>query len=139
MVLASTNGVIDDMWYGGAGNVSLVVPKNTSKIWITDLNTNSLLIGKFITNTSADVAISGGFITGVSAKNSKLIFAAGCSISADEIALTLRELVLVGNENGILNLLGGGNAHYDTWSQQAKDDLVTLVTDLNWDVRYVGE
>jgi hypothetical protein len=45
MVLASTNGVINDMWYGGAGNVSLVVPKNTDRFRTS--STGDTILGKF--------------------------------------------------------------------------------------------
>ena len=136
---ATVAGVIDTTWNHSAGDIRLIVPKNTSKIFITDLVTSSLLGGVFITNTSADLFLSGWNIVGVSASNSLHIYAFGCSLNSAAIDTLLSELVSKGNQGGILNLLGGRNANYSTWTAQAQSNLLVLANELNWTVSYVGE
>lgn len=152
--LTSTDGVINTTWNSAAGAVTLIVPKNEiialwdadtiSSDFVGQLNTNSVGVDcngcTLLTSISAQNAITiscGGCtsLTSISAPNATIITASGCALTAVAIAALLAELVATGKEDGTLDISGGTNADYATWSSQAKADAATLQT-REWTVTY---
>ena len=135
MVLASTNGVIDDMWYGRDGAVSLVVPKD---ITVRKLNNDSFtkiadFMGVYIGHGTGSFSAAGSKLSGailpnmtsVSVGGSELfedlhcpkainIYADGCALPLSNIKSILDNaytLYLANNAIEVnINLSGGTNA-----------------------------
>ena len=196
-VLTSTGGVINDIWRGAAGAVTLLVDKTSQKVYFGDYGVSAAIISDYfgdlytifngyilvtdcpsLTSVSAPNATKlncsyctsltsvsapnatylycygctaltsvsapnatyldcGGCtsLTSVSAPNATYLNCTNCALTANAIASLLAELIVTGEINGMLNISGGTNASYSTWSSQAKDDLLTLQGN-GWTVTY---
>jgi hypothetical protein len=127
MVLASTNGVINDMWYGGAGNVSLVVPKDTALISAVlakfsgtfksdidaqfDLRVTSLN-EVILNNAQGIVNIGGSPVEVLICPFASNIIANDCALTAESIGNVLLNAVAnKGDIAGVGNFIGGTNAN----------------------------
>ena len=156
----STTGLINTTWAGAAGNVTLIVPKNTTRISLYDSGDTEIpadFIGVFTSNYATEILCNGCVdLTGISAPNASTVWAVnctsltsisapnatdinaqGCALTAVAIAALLAELKATGNTDGFLDISTGTNADYGTWSQQAKDDLAELVNlTNNWMILY---
>lgn len=126
------NGIFDVLSVKSNANITSIVANNinqiesefcTSLTSITALNAISLLVS---TNEALE---------SISAPNATYIDVQDCALTAVAIASLLAELVATGNEDGTLNISGGTNADYATWSLQAKADAATLQT-RGWTITY---
>ncbi len=214
--LTSTGGVINDIWRGGAGAVTLLVDKTSQKVYFGDYEDSAAIISDYIgdlyTTFNGVIQVTGctslksisapsatylncsrctsltslsapnatdfscfnctsltsisapnatdldcsrctsltsvsapnatnlycsycTSLTSVSAPNATDLYCYDCALTANAIASLLAELVATGKANGELNISGGTNAAYSTWSSQAKDDFLTLQGN-GWTVTY---
>lgn len=74
-------------------------------------------------------------LTSLSAPNATSIDASGCALTGAAIESLLLELYTTGKQNGTVDISGGTNADYATWSLQAKADAATLQT-RGWTITY---
>lgn len=126
-LITSVDNIIDVEYSGIGEAVLLIIPKNGS----IDI-TGSDFIGTLTSNTTGGVTISAcQNLTGIQTFNSTAIYCDDSNLSAAMIAVLLAGLVLVGNEDGTLDVQN--NAEYSTWSVQAKADYDTLVA-LGWNI-----
>ena len=131
-VLTSTVGLINTTWAGDAGNVTLIVPKNTTRISLYDSGDTEIpadFIGIFTSNYATEILCNGCInLTEISAPNAITINASGCALTAVAIAALLAELVATGNEDGTLDVSGGTNAPRDNWGEPAEINTTLLET-----------
>ena len=150
-ILTSTVGVVNATWEGAAGAITLIVQKTSGSFNIESgdyigslkiLNAQVIEAGDCTLLTSISAPNASDFncpgctsLTSISAPNATTINASGCALTAVAIAALLAELVATGKEDGTLDISGGTNAVYTSWSGQAHSDKETLET-RGWTLTY---
>jgi len=135
-VLTSVAGIIDTTWTGTAGFVYLIFDKTTSLCTIGGVYANQVFVSNASTmidisytsfneinipNCSHIICEANTFLHKITAPKADTLDFFGCQFTASEIEDILKQAYDSGNIDGCINVAGGTNADYATWSFDAQN------------------